>query len=298
MHKIGYKLIALFFLIVVLLYSCDTQQKPPIKIVANSWIGYSPLFYAKDKGWLDEINIQVSNVVSLGESMMTYQTGHFHAITGTQYEYEKLQEKHSDLVPIIMFDRSNGGDMVMSNQSISDLQNTSDTIDVFLEIDSINHTVFKDFIKVHQLTDKNFNYLNKDQLRIVTQLKTEQASQPTIIITYVPYNFELAEKGFQTIASTKDSLDIIVLDALYTSKQVFLENQETFKQLKTQINRALKDLEQDPKSYYTVVKPYLEEVSYKDFKSALNDIEWLNKTLSDEMIEKMNSIGFPARDLL
>lgn len=293
-----YKAITLLLIVISSLYACETQQKPPIKIVANSWIGYSPLFYAKDKGWLDEINIQVSNVVSLGESMMTYQTGHFQAITGTQYEYKKLQEKHSDLIPIIMFDRSNGGDMVMSNQSISDLQNTSDTIDVFLEINSINHLVFKDFIKSHQLIDKNFNYINKDQLRIVTQLKTEQTSQPTIIITYVPYNFELEQRGFKKVASTKDSLDIIVLDALYTSKQVFLENQETFKQLKTHINRALKDLEQDPKAYYTVVKPYLEEVSYKDFKAALNDIEWLNETLSDEMIEKMNSIDFPSRDLL
>jgi len=39
-------------------------------------------------------------------------------------------------------------------------------------------------------------------------------------------------------------------------------------------------------------------MNYRDFKSALNDIEWLNKTLSDEMIEKMNSIEFPTRDLL
>jgi len=298
MHKTGYKLIALFFLIVVLLYSCETQQKPPIKIVANSWIGYSPLFYAKDKGWLDEINIQVSSVVSLGESMMTYETGHFQAITGTQYEYQKLREKHSDLTPIIMFDRSNGGDMVMSNQSIIDLQNTSETIDVFLEIDSINYLVFKDFIKAHQLNDKNFNYINKDQLRIITQLKTEQASQPTIIVTYVPYNFELANYGFETIASTKDIKSIIVLDALYTSKQFFMENKETFKQLKVQINRALKDLKQDPKAYYTAVKPYLEDVSYQDFKVALNDIEWLNETPTDELVKKMNSIDFPTRDLL
>ncbi len=298
MHKKGYKLIALFFLIVVILYSCGTQQKPPIKIVANSWIGYSPLFYAKDKGWLDEINIEVSNVVSLGESMMTYRTGHFHGIAGTQYEYQKLHEQHSDLIPIIMFNRSNGGDMVMSNQSISDLQNTSDTIDVFLEIDSINYLVFKDFINANQLNDKNFNFINKDQLRIVTQLKTEQTNQPTIIITYVPYNFELAKHGFKTIASTKDTLDIIVLDALYTPKEVFMENRKTFEQLNSLINRALKDLKQDPKAYYTVVKPYLEDMSYRDFKSALNDIEWLNKTLSDEMIEKMNSIEFPTRDLL
>ncbi|MEA1989550.1 MAG: hypothetical protein U9N57_10160 [Pseudomonadota bacterium] len=298
MHIIKTLLKSILLISTITLTACNSKTEAPIKIVANSWIGYSPLFYAKDKGWLDEINIEVSNVVSLGESMMIYQTGHFQAITGTQYEYQKLREKHSDLIPIIMFDRSNGGDMVMSNQSIIDLQNTSETIDVFLEIDSINYLVFKDFIKAHQLSDKNFNYINKDQLRIITQLKTEQASQPTIIVTYVPYNFELANYGFETIASTKDIKGIIVLDALYTSKQFFMENKETFKQLKVQINRALKDLKQDPKVYYTAVKPYLEDVSYQDFKAALNDIEWLNETPTDEIVKKMNSIDFPSRDLL
>jgi len=292
------KLFSILLVSVFLLSSCSTQKEAPIKLVANSWIGYSPLFYAKEKGWLEPLNIEVSTVVSLGESMMTYQTGRFDGLTGTQYEYQKLKSQGHELIPVLMFDRSNGGDMVMGNRSITQLQETADTIDVYLEVNSINTMVFNDFIEAHQLEDKNFNYINKDQLKIVTQIKQIDQQRPAVITTYVPYNFELMELGFTTLSSTKEVTEIVVLDALYLSEETLQHNTQTFKTLKKRINQALSDLQQDPESYYTLVKPYLEDMSYQEFQASLDDIEWLNDALPKPLVEKMNQIEFPVKDLL
>ena len=277
---------------------CYSQPEPPIKLIANSWIGYSPLFYAKEKGWLEPLNIELSTVVSLGESVMTFNIGHFNGLTGTQYEFQQLQKKSMDLIPIIMFNRSNGGDMVMSNNTIDELKQTADTIDVYLEVNSINSEVFKDFIKARDLENKTFNFINKDPLKTIAQLKQSPVQKPLIIVTYTPYNFELLQHGFDVIASTRNIQDILVVDALYVKKSCLIDHKPHFIKLKAVINQAIHDLHENPRDYYDRVKPYLENGSYEEFLTSLKQIQWLNSELSDTLVNKLSQISFPTKDLL
>lgn len=282
------------------LFACSPPKEAPLKIIANSWIGYSPLFYAKEKGWLDPLNIQVLTVISLGESLNIYESAELDAFTGTQYEFNQVQKKDSSIMPIIMFDRSNGGDSIMANQSIHDLQETTQTIDVYLEIHSVNQLVFKDFIKTHNLTHKKFNYKNKNQFKIYSILQeTIPTSIPTIIVTYSPYTQKLISLGLQELASTRNGLDILVIDALFTPKQTFIQNQTKFKHLKKLIDQAIVDLETDPLHYYEMVKMHLEDVSYHDFLNSLEGIEWLNTPpLPVELQQRLNQAQFPIQDLI
>ena len=229
---------------------------------------------------------------------MTFKMGGFDGITGTQYEYQKLNSQHFDLVPIMMFDRSNGGDMVMSNLSLQALNNTTGPIDVYLETNSVNSLIFKHFIKNHPLTNKSFHFINKNQLKIVTHIKQQTINKPTIVVTYVPYNYELLNKGFKVLESTRANSSIMVLDALFVDKNILNQRHKDFIALKTIINRAIKNLKENPKEYYEVVKSYLENPTYNDFNQGLETIEWLNGDLSDNMIQKMNEINFQTRNLI
>jgi len=285
--------------ITTLLFGCSKEPNKPIKILSNSWVGYTPLFYAKEKGWLKELNIEVTPVVSLGESLMAFQTSQFDGLTGTQYEYEQLVEKNHNITPIMMFDRSNGGDMVMSNQTIQGLQNSEQPIKVYLELESINSLLFKDFIRAHHLEGKAFEYSNFDQVKNINLIKKSQAiSQPAIVITYIPYNFELQSLGFHTIASTHDLKDILVVDALYVKKKTLNKYPETFVKLKLLLDQALINLQQNPKEYYDTVKGFIENPTYEEFTASLNDIEWINTGLSSQLKAQLNQHNFPQRDLI
>ena len=289
----------LILLIIVNLSGCSSpQEEAPLKIIANSWIGYSTLFYAKESGWLKPYDIQLSTVISLGESLNIYETAELNAFTGTQYEFKQAQQKDPTLTPIIIFDRSNGGDSVLANASIEALHQTTETIDVYLEMHSVNQLVFQDFIKKHQLTDKTFNFINRDQLKSYNTLKNTPPTKATIIVTYVPYTQKLLQIGFQELASTRNGLDLLVLDALFTSQQSFLKHKKQFIQLKSLHNRALLNLQKDPLEYYKKVKPHLENATYEDFLNSLNDIEWLNPPLKEKLIQRLDDSHFPIKDLL
>ena len=72
-----------FLLFVVLSFSSCVEDNKKIKITTSTWIGYAPLFYAKEKNWLEPLNIKLLNVVSLSENMYLYKAGNADAFVGT-----------------------------------------------------------------------------------------------------------------------------------------------------------------------------------------------------------------------
>lgn len=289
--------VILYLLLFFVFSSCSSPYDKPLKISATTWIGYTPLFYAKEKGWLEPLNIKVTNVVSLAENMALYQSGNFDAYVGTQYEYEALSPKESSLHPVIMFDRSYGGDVVMGNSTISDLRNTDLTIDVYLEIDSINSTLLKDFLKKYALEEKKLNYINSDQAFIST-LKNSDTKNPILIVTYSPYNSHLIKSGFKQLASTREGLDLLVVDAMFTTDKQFNEHQQQFVELQKVIVKSLNALKTNPKEYYETIKNYLPQTSYEEFQTSLKNIIWINTTIPPELEERLNKAHFPIRGII
>lgn len=288
----------IFSLILLLIFSgCDSQQGQSLKISVNPWIGYSPLFYANAMGWLKPYRIKLIETVSLKENMVIYQTGNTDATSATQYEYNLLKKQNINIIPIVLFDRSNGGDMIMSNISLQQLHESNETIDVYLEMDSVNQLLISDFIVLEHLKSKEFHYINLDQVNI-SQLKQHNMEGPSLIVTYTPYNFMLAKENFTTLLSTAESLQIIIVDALFTTHEVLEKHRSQFEALNGIVTDALQDLEKDPKHYYEKVKPYLENISYEEFQESLSGIEWIHKRRSLELEERLRTIGFPIRTLL
>ncbi len=289
--------ILLAVLSLFILTSCSSEKPDQLKISVTTWIGYTPLFYAKEKGWLKPLNIKLLNVSSLSENMYLYSAGNSDAYVGTQYEYGLLKEKKHSLMPIILFDRSNGGDMVMSNVSLKELQRTTKTIDAYLEIDSVNNTILKDFVKKYTLNEKKIKYINQDQLSITT-LQSKNTQNAMLVITYVPYNLELQKNGFREVASTKSGLDLFVVDALFTTQEVFHKHQNQFLALKKLIDKAIGNLKNDPDEFYETIKPYMLELEKEEFKESLQDIIWINQELSKDLKNRLHEAAFPIRGLI
>lgn len=281
----------------IFLIACSPSEKPPLKIVTNSWIGYSPLYYARQKGLLESHNIKLVNVVSLGEGRQLYESGVAMAFTGTQYEFFQSYQNDHSLMPVMMFDRSNGGDMVMSNRSIEQLKNTQQTIQAYLEMDSVNRVLLNDFLQQQGLTLKSINFHNSDQAKIST-LENSPKAPPIIIVTYIPYNLTLQKQGFRNLVSTRDNPNLLVIDALYTSQQVFKAHKQQFIELKKIIDDSITAIEADPKEYYQQVKGFLDDPGYQQFMESLDDIAWINRSLDEGVKDHLIRSGFPVRDII
>ncbi len=291
------KRVALAVLGAFLFISCSSEHNHKLKISATTWIGYTPLFYAKEMGWLEPLNIKLLNVSSLSENMYLYKAGNADAYVGTQYEYNILSKEDSTLIPIMLFDKSHGGDVIMSNRSIEELINTSDKIDAYLEMDSINYTLLEDFLRKSGIKEEKINYINEDQATIST-LKSIVSDKPIIVVTYSPYDAEIQKKGFVNIASTKDEFELLVVDAMFTTKKMLQEHRGQFEGLKKAVDRAVIELNKNPREFYEKVKPYILEIKYDEFRDSLNNIIWINESMPQKLKDRIKRTDFPIEDLI
>lgn len=289
------RVILISLISIIFLTSCVNDKKDKLRVVTSNWIGYTPLFYAREKGLLDKLNIQLLSVVSLSESLHTYKSKHADIFLGTQYEYEEAFKRDNQVVPIMLLNKSDGGDVVMSNLTLEEIKKEDKQIDVFLELSSVNSSVFDDFITKHNIKNKNFNYVNKDQSFIAQQ---KEFKNPTIVISYNPYNITLEKNGLKTLETTKDNIEILIVDAMFTTNDILIKYKDELKELKKIIDIAIDDLEKDEKAYYDLIKDYLYDTSFEEFQQSLSNIKWINKNIDQNIIDSLKEHNFPTKELL
>lgn len=292
----GRKLLVVLLLISAALSGCGDSADDRMKISTTNWIGFTPLFYADAKGWLAPYNVELLQVVSLSENMYLFEAGNSDAFAGTQYEYNILAGTDPQLVPVMLFDRSFGGDVVMSNVALNELTQ-ADSIDVYLEMDSVNLTVLQDFARRHQLNATEFTYHNLDQA-LISNLDAASMSGPTLLVTYNPYNFTLMRQGFSELASTRDNLDLLVVDALFTRLQTLQQRSAQFAALKRLTDTAITALFADPQEYFAAVQPYLQNMTYDEFAESMGNVLWLNRSLEASIAARLTEGNLPIRHLL
>ena len=289
------RVILISLISIIFLTSCVNDKKDKLRVVTSNWIGYTPLFYAREKGLLDKLNIQLLSVVSLSESLHTYKSKHADIFLGTQYEYEEAFKRDNQVVPIMLLNKSDGGDVVMSNLTLEEIKKEDKQIDVLLELSSVNSLVFDDFITKHNIKNKNFNYVNKDQSFIAQQ---KEFKNPTIVISYNPYNITLEKNGLKTLETTKDNIEILIVDAMFTTNDILIKYKDELKELKKIIDIAIDDLEKDEKAYYDLIKDYLYDTSFEEFQQSLSNIKWINKNIDQNILDSLKEHNFPTKELL
>ena len=288
----------LYLFFTLFFVACSPQNNKEIVISTNQWIGYTPLYYAYEKGYLKNLNIKIINSVSLAEAADVYRVGKADMVTTTQHEYNALEIAMHDIVPVILLDRSNGGDMVLSNKSMQALQK-SKKIYAYLEIDSINQEILKDFIKKNDLDSSKFIFVNKDQEQIqsIDFQKQLKKGDSIVIVTYVPYNAPLIKKGFHELASTKNIDSIVVIDALCAKHKLLQTQEERLKKLKQIIDDSIQEINDNPRETYKVTAKYLSNISYQEYLLALKNIKWINKP-SNDLLDFISQYHYDKRYII
>ncbi|MEO1927396.1 MAG: hypothetical protein ABGX26_01730 [Nautiliaceae bacterium] len=274
------------FLAVFLFIGCESKPEE-VKITANEWIGYAPLFYANEKGWLKDDNIRLIRTVSLGESVRLYESGFVNSLAATQYEYSKLK---NSVYPVLLLDRSYGGDMILSNKSLKEIKQSKNIL-VYLEIDSVNYLLLKTFARKYNINFKKFRFVNDDQQQI-TKEKFD-LRKPILIVTYSPYDVCFYKKGFKVISSSKDD-GLLIIDALFVAKNL---KKSRFERLKFYIDKAVEIVKKNPKKVYETVRNYYPNYSYEDFLFAIKKIKWVNHP-SSRLLDLLKKDNFPVQGLI
>lgn len=269
-------------------------ETAPLRIAVNAWIGYAPLVYAQRMGWLKPLNIRLFETVSLGESLSLFESGSVDAFSATEYEFRLALETEPTLKPVILLDRSKGGDGIVANRTLEQLRQETAPIETYLEADSVNMELFQQFIATRKLEHLPWKLINQDQAS--NTLLSPQRPASTVVVTYSPYKETLLDKGFSLLADTR-SLDLLIIDGIFAPQAVIDSEAARWKQLKHAVDRAIDMAQRDPGLFLQATGQFLGIKTASQLQAALDGIEWINHP-SDALLEQLQGLQIPVDRVL
>lgn len=103
-------------LLVSLLSSCVAKKSIPLRIGLNNWIGYQPLFLAKEIGILDHNRIQLIEYPSTSGVILSLKNNLIEAGGLTLDEALVLNAQNNNVKAVLVMDISNGADSFIVNK--------------------------------------------------------------------------------------------------------------------------------------------------------------------------------------
>lgn len=100
------------------LAGCEAPP-PLVRVASNAWVGYAPLFLARESGHYASANLRLLELSSNSASLMALASGQVEAAALTLDEVLVAREGGLDLKVILMFDDSAGADLVLVRPDIT-----------------------------------------------------------------------------------------------------------------------------------------------------------------------------------
>ena len=235
------RLWTLFVLVLVFFAGCTPKPSPPFRIGTTTWVGYEPLFLARNLGYFDDTNIQLIEYPTTTEVSRAWRNGAIEAGTLTVYEVLLLAESGLNPSVILVLDISDGADVILGKpelDSLADLKGRrvgleNSAVAPYLlsrALQSINLTV-ADLEIVSLKADEHENAFAEDKV--------------VALVTYEPFSSRLLAAGASHLFDSSEIPNEIV-DVLFVHSYNLEEQPEQVKILLTGWFRALDYLEKEP----------------------------------------------------
>ncbi len=102
-------------------WSGNRETETPLLLGTNLWLGYEPLFLARDLGHFDEDSVRLVECSSSSQVIRQFRDNTIQAAALTMDEVLLLRERGLDLRVVLVMDISQGGDAVLARADVQDL---------------------------------------------------------------------------------------------------------------------------------------------------------------------------------
>lgn len=272
---------------VVLHFESSRNKENYLHISANPWVGFTPIAYAQEKGWIDHKSFRFSWHVDMSESAKLYDSQLIDGFLSTQYEVANVNV--DDAAPpkaVLLIDSPNSHAVILSNFTLDQLSNYKNEVLVYLDNDALMKDFLHSFISSNQLSHVKFKFITEDMHEFPVQKNT---GSPIVIVTCAPYSTQMIAHGYKVIKSNEHVDSFRFINAMFISASRLIGREGDIKALKESIERAKDSLSSNPVEFYEVVRPYLDGLSYDEFMTEVSELEWANEENNNTLINQLKS---------
>lgn len=170
---------------------CDWLIDQPISIASHVWVGYEPLFLARDKGWLDPKQVLLQQTLSAQASIKALFEGKVQGAALTLDEMLVARAAGLPLTLVFIFDISAGSDMLLAKPGLKTLRDLKG-LRIGFETSSVGQLMLAQVLQEAQLSQDDVKLL---PLSIDQQAQAWHHRQIDALITFEPLGSQLLAQG-------------------------------------------------------------------------------------------------------
>lgn len=250
--------------------SACSGQPPLVRVGGILWIGYEPLFLARDMGLYDTAPLKLVEMPYSSANLTSLATGDLEAATLTLDEFLLAREGGLDLRAILVFDDSDGADVIMSHPGIRKLQDLRGKR-IGVEETASGALVLAKTLEAAGLTPSEIVKVGVTANR---QLQAYRAGEVDALVSWEPYATQLQELGARRLHDSSHFPGLI-LDLLVARADALERAPDSFRQLLAGYFRALNYLHQAPGESYRRMAPRL-GVTPDEVRAAMVGIRFMD----------------------
>ena len=198
--------IFLSLLLLCVLSSCTSKPEPPLIVASTNWLGYQPLFYAKELGYFDEKDILIKKLVSGSEVIRNFRNNVVDVATLTLDESITLSQYTDDLEIILIMDVSHGADAIVAKKPINRLDQLKSKL-VGVEKTALGAYMLTRALELAHLKESDI------KTKLIEYNRHKDAflnNEVDAIVTFDPTKTILQQSGGNIIFDSKDIPDEII----------------------------------------------------------------------------------------
>lgn len=259
-----------------------SQPHPVTRIGGNAWVGYEPLFLARELGYYDEKRLHLVETPSNTANLMALASGELEAATLTLDECLIAIADGLDIRAIMVFDDSAGADAVIAIPAIKTLGQLKGKR-IGVEESAVGALMLSKLLEAARLTPGD---IIKVHLTSEQHVDAFKAAEVDAIITFEPNVTQLEQFGAKRLLDSS-SFPGLIVDVLVAKADALEKSPENFKLLLDGYFRALNYLQQSPDAAAKLMAPRM-AISPQEILQALKGVRMMDANANRSWLDGSN----------
>lgn len=272
--------VALLALVAV---GCSPREPEPLRIALNPWPGYECLYLAQERGYFKDagLAVQLVEYSSLADARRAFERGHVDGVCATLIELLEINGLGMRRArAALVTDYSNGTDVIVARAPARAPQDLRG-LRVGVEVGSLGVFMLARALERAGLAFGDVIAVPSDQVGMLEEFR---AGRLDAIVAYPPTSvLALAEPRAAAIFSSAE-IPGEVIDIVAFDERVVRERGADLLKLREVWDRALGDVERDPRSACAVMAPR-EQLDPDAFCATLSGIRLLRSAQAAELMQ-------------
>ncbi|MDH5472400.1 MAG: ABC transporter substrate-binding protein [Gammaproteobacteria bacterium] len=270
------------FLIIVsiglLLSACDDLPVSPMRVGTNTWIGYQPLYLAKDLDYLNMETIRLVQYPSASEVLRAFRNQTLEAASLTLDEVLQLRQLDIPVAVILIHDFSNGADAIISHSDVKSVKQLKGKV-VGVESGAlgaylITRALELNNMKIGDIVVKNIDFNFHE--------KTFQNKEVDAVVTFDPVRARLLSYGgnqiFDSTMMPGEIVDVLVVHQEYIDR-----HPDVIKKLIDGWFRAVDYMVNNPADTYLKLSRRL-HISQQEVETGIKQIVFPDRNKNNQLL--------------